>query len=155
MPQTIYFSATVVAADGNLWTSINSIQLQLVDATDDPSSPATTTQVFVAPVPVSPAGSGAAPTTPPLNATAQLIETINENAMDEKIVAVHQQKQQLLSNDDVGSEGEWSMQQEQQRVGQLAFVAQAQLNYELSRLAAQQAQQAMIQFEMAAREANG
>ena len=49
-----------------------------------------------------------------------------------------------LAADDVGSEGDWSIQQEQQRVGQLAFVAQAQLNYELSRLAAQQAQQVYL-----------
>jgi len=152
----LYFRATIVAADGKIWTNLRSTLLHKVRLT--PSlPPAVRTSAMPRQSTELPliGGQGSAVDNNPdvvgSNGSKNSVGTVNairESVMEERIID-YQQKQQLkIKDDDWGNEGDWTIEREKNRVMQRVALNQEVLFAEKSRFAEQKSQENVIRFEM-------
>jgi len=145
-PAQVYFKVSIVAADGNVWLDIYSTIIKKIKlATDIPSTTKMTTKY---------APAGVTTSRPSGTVTKSIIQEIEENQLEEKIVEFQQREQRLLEADDVGNEGDWSRTREKDRMDLKFLMKKRILVAEKKKISDRKSQEEILQFELADQEAH-
>lgn len=145
MPNTIYFRASVMAADNKVWTDIKSFPLQYTNTTTTTRAPKVTSKQPSQTVPS---------TTPKVSTERSKIYELKESILEETIVEFERKNKQLVAEDDAGEEGDWTRLREKERILWKEELEKEKLLQQHKRVEEKKHHDEIIRMEIADKEAH-